>query len=195
MTTLTKLAVADPTAIDSFPWGGRYWAAGMLCVGLIMQISEFVYSLCLSITGQHLTRNLRHEMMSKLLRMEVGYFDHEENTMGALTEFLGAKVALIQGLVGEQIGLIARGICMFVTTLVVMFTAGDWMVCLVVFACLPVLGGAMGTAMAAAMPMGDGNKQDKDADKKKNAGSLIGEVVLGIRTVASFNAEVRFGLR
>ena len=59
MTTLTKLAVADPTAVESFPWGGRYWAAGMLCVGLIMQISEFVYSLCLSITGQHLPRPLR----------------------------------------------------------------------------------------------------------------------------------------
>ena len=32
----------------------------------------------------------------------------------------------------------------------------------------------------------------KDEEEKKTAGSLIGEIVLGIRTVASFNAETRF---
>ena len=32
----------------------------------------------------------------------------------------------------------------------------------------------------------------KDEEEKKTAGSLIGEIVLGIRTVASFNAETQF---
>ena len=38
----------------------------------------------------------------------MGYFDHEHNSMGALTEFLGNKVTLMQGLVGEKLGMIAQ---------------------------------------------------------------------------------------
>ena len=38
----------------------------------------------------------------------MGYFDHEHNSMGALTEFLGKKVTLMQGLVGEKLGMIAQ---------------------------------------------------------------------------------------
>ena len=38
----------------------------------------------------------------------MGYFDHEDNSMGALTEFLGNKVTLMQGLVGEKLGMIAQ---------------------------------------------------------------------------------------
>ena len=80
-----------------------------------------------------------------------------------------------------------------VTTLVVMFTAGDWVVCLVVFACLPVLGGAMGTALAAAMPTATSRTRTRTTRRTRDRSSA--RVVLGIRTVASFNAEVRYGLR
>ena len=38
----------------------------------------------------------------------MGYFDHEDNSMGGLTEFLGQKVTLLQGLVGEKLGIIAQ---------------------------------------------------------------------------------------
>ena len=38
----------------------------------------------------------------------MGYFDHEHNSMGSLTEFLGNKVTLMQGLVGEKLGMIAQ---------------------------------------------------------------------------------------
>ena len=38
----------------------------------------------------------------------MGYFDHEDNSMGGLTEFLGQKVTLLQGLVGEKLGMIAQ---------------------------------------------------------------------------------------
>ena len=80
------------------------------------------------------------------------------------------------------------------------------------------MGASMGIAMAAMVPMDQGKQgkqvstatllrcvptpvltpstpspcQDKDAGAKRSAGSMVGEVVLGIRTVASFNAEVKF---
>ena len=45
-------------------------------------------------TGEHLTRNLRHAMMKKLMTMDVGYFDHSENSAGELTMFLAEKARL-----------------------------------------------------------------------------------------------------
>ena len=47
-------------------------------------------------TGQHLTRRLRDVSMAKLLRMEVGYFDEEENSSGSLSAFLSEKITLVQ---------------------------------------------------------------------------------------------------
>jgi ATP-binding cassette subfamily B (MDR/TAP) protein 1 len=48
----------------------------------------------------------------------VGYFDHEDNSMGALTEFLGEKVTLLQGLVGEKLGMIAQAVIASITAIV-----------------------------------------------------------------------------
>ena len=65
---------------------------------------------------------------------------------------------------------------------------------LIVLGCLPITGALMSIAMASMMPMDQGKqgKQDKDGKQNKSAGSIIGEVVFGIRTVASFNAELQF---
>tara|TARA_B100000795_G_scaffold73014_1_gene51658 strand:+ start:156 stop:557 length:402 start_codon:yes stop_codon:yes gene_type:complete len=124
----------------------------------------------------------------------VGYFDHEDNSMGALTEFLGQKVTLMQGLVGERLGMLAQSIVMLVSTIFTMFYWGDWRVALVVLGCLPITGVLMSVAMASMMPMDQGKqgKQEKDGAQNKSAGAIVGEVVLGIRTVASFNAETQF---
>ena len=48
----------------------------------------------------------------------MGYFDHEDNSMGALTEFLGEKVTLLQGLVGEKLGMIAQAVIASITAIV-----------------------------------------------------------------------------
>merc|ERR1719155_42665 len=90
--------------------------------------------------------------------------------------------------------MIAQSLVMLVATIFTMFYWGDWRVALVVLGCLPVTGVLMSVAMASMMPMDQGKqgKQDKDGAQNKSAGSIIGEVVLGIRTVASFNAEQQF---
>jgi ABC-type multidrug transport system fused ATPase/permease subunit len=83
---------------------------------------------------------------------------------------------------------------MLVSTIFTMFYWGDWRVALVVLGFLPVTGALMSVAMASMMPMDQGKqgKQDKDGEQNKSAGAIVGEVVLGIRTVASFCAERQF---
>ena len=83
---------------------------------------------------------------------------------------------------------------MLMSTIFTMFYWGDWRVALLVLGCLPITGVLMSVAMASMMPMDQGKqgKQDKDGAQNKSAGAIVGEVVLGIRTVASFNAESQF---
>jgi len=189
--SLTALSYPSPDKVES---EGVLWGLIFIAVGLGQHAFEFISATTLGITGEHLTTALRTTLMAKLLRMEVGYFDYEANTMGALTEFLGARVALVQGLVGEQLGAITKFLFLFGTMLFTMFYFGDWRVALVTLGCLPIMGVTMGIAMQAAMPMDQAKQASKDNDNevKKSAGAVIGEVVLGIRTVASFNAEVKF---
>ena len=117
-----------------------------------LQIFETINMTCLGIVGEHLTKNLRMALLDKLLHLEVGYFDHEENSMGALTEFLGRKVTLMQGLVGEKLGMMAQSVVMLVSTIFTMFYWGDWRVSLIVLGCLPITGALMSIAMASMIP-------------------------------------------
>ncbi|EOD31962.1 putative ABC transporter [Emiliania huxleyi CCMP1516] len=189
--SLMALSYPSPDKVES---EGVLWGLIFIGVGLGQHAFEFISRKTLGITGEHLTTALRTTLMAKLLRMEVGYFDYEANTMGALTEFLGARVALVQGLVGEQFGAITKFLFLIGTMLFTMFYLGDWRVALVTLGCLPIMGVTMGIAMQAAMPLDQAKQASKDNDNevKKSAGAVIGEVVLGIRTVASFNAEVKF---
>jgi hypothetical protein len=168
--SLTALGAASPDKIAS---DGVFWAVVFLLVGVGMHVCELVLNICLGVTGEHLTKALRHNMIGKLLTQEIGCFDQESNTMGALTEFLGEKLVLINGLVGERLGMIAQAVTMLVTVVFTMFYWGDWRVTLLVLGCLPIMGAAMAVAMAAMMPMDQGKqgKKDKDADAKKSAGA------------------------
>ena len=63
---------------------------------------------------------------------------------------------------------------------------------LIVLGCLPITGALMSIAMASMMPMDQGKqgKQDKDGKQNKSAGSIIGEVVFGIRTVRASSPDL-----
>ena len=133
MRSITALAPSNP---DTLYEGGLLWSLVFLGVGVGVLVLNTLSWSCLTVTGEHLTTNLRLALLTKLLHFEVGYFDLEDNSMGSLTEFLGEKVTLLQGLVGEKLGMIAQSVVMLATTVVTMFVWGDWRVSLVVLGCI-----------------------------------------------------------
>ena len=139
----------------------------------------------------HLIRKLRAVCLRKLLKQEIGFFDDEANSAGDLAEFLASKVTLVQSACGEKLQIGMGSFSTLVAGTILMFVLGDWRVTLVTFATFPL----MAFAMAAEMEQAVGEQavsEDPDAQKEKSAGALVYEVVLGIRTVASFGAEERF---
>ena len=94
---------------------------------------------------------------------------------------------LLQAMNGEKLGALVRNFCTMVVGFSIAFIYGYWQLALVMTATIIPISLAMKISMIVMM--GAGRLDDGSGSK---AGSLMGEVVVGIRTVTSFGAERRF---
>ena len=53
--------------------------------------------LCFTVAGEGLTSRLRSRAFKAILRQEIGWFDHDRNSSGALTTRLANDAAQVQG--------------------------------------------------------------------------------------------------
>lgn len=70
---------------------------------------------------------------------EVGWFDQEENSSGAIAGRLSTDTLYIRGAVGDQLGLLMQNLVTIIGAYVIAFTAG-WKMTLVITAVVPLLG-------------------------------------------------------
>lgn len=70
---------------------------------------------------------------------EVGWFDQEENSSGAIAARLSTDTLYIRGAVGDQLGLIIQTLVTIIAAYVIAFTA-SWKMTLVITATVPLLG-------------------------------------------------------
>jgi len=152
-----------------------------------------------ALAGSALTRKLRKQGFSALLHQDIGYFDIEQNSAPNLTTFLSEKVDKVQTLTTEQLDLVAQLLGGVGSSIFIIFWWCSWQLALVWAAVVPVLGiiTSMELAFMSGGEDGDAAKKGKeDTSKKgaaqKSANHIIGEAVMGIRTVASYNLEQRF---
>jgi len=150
--------------------------------------------------GASLTAKLRQRGFGALLRQDIGFFDVEANSASELTAFLADKVDKVKTITTEQLDLVAQLVGGLGSVLVIILWKCSWQLFLVWCAILPVLGLIMG--MQTLFMSGTSADEKKAAQGKKvtsrrfvakaSASKAIGEAVLGIRTVASFNLEQHF---
>ncbi|KAL3533843.1 hypothetical protein ACH5RR_007364 [Cinchona calisaya] len=60
--------------------------------------------------GEHLTKRVRERMLSKLLTFEIGWFDKDENSTGAICSRLAKDANVVRSLVGDQMSLLIQTI-------------------------------------------------------------------------------------
>jgi ATP-binding cassette subfamily B (MDR/TAP) protein 1 len=96
-----------------------------------------------------------------MLRQEIGWFDLDENNLGALVTRLSSDAAALKGFTGPTLGAILNAVGALVTALVISFQAG-WKLTLVIlcFSPLMILTGVV-----------QGQQVSKAAGKKKAATS------------------------
>ncbi|KAJ3061841.1 ATP-binding cassette, sub-B (MDR TAP), member 4, partial [Quaeritorhiza haematococci] len=176
---------ADP---DPRP-GANRWALIFLAVGFGQTLAAFLQNTFFAISGEKLTKRIRHLCFLSLLSQEIGFFDEPEHATGVLVSRLGDDAAQIQGLAGPLLGLLVQQGVNLVAGALIAFVY-QWELTLVVLASIPLTGLA-GFFQVRALAV-FGNKTTKAYN---NANQVATEAVANIRTVAVLGKEKEFKKR
>lgn len=98
----------------------------------IISLSMFAYA------GQKLVRRIRLMTLRQMLRMDISFFDRDENTTGSLTSTLSRDAQAVDGLSGTTLGQILSSM-MIVVSSVTLSVIVSWNLGLVCSACVPLL--------------------------------------------------------
>ncbi|KAG2764500.1 ABC transporter B family member 11 [Phytophthora cactorum] len=167
-------------------YNARWWALGFVGLGILFAVSITLQHYGFAVVSQNLVTRVRLATFSAMLHQEIGWFDLDENSSGALVSRLATDSAVLQAMTSETLN---RGL-VNLTTLTIAFAIAffySWQMTLILLAAFPVLA-ASSYIQAQQMAGTSGNKQNNDADTA--AGSLLSEAIGSIRTVASFSMEV-----
>ncbi|KAF5769852.1 putative Type I protein exporter [Helianthus annuus] len=110
-----------------------------LCfVGLsvISMVINIIQHYNFAVMGEYLTKRVRERMLSKILTFEIGWFDHDENSSGAICSRLATDANMVRSLVGDRCSLLIQTLS-GVTVACTMGLVIAWKLALVVIAVQP----------------------------------------------------------
>ncbi|KAH9291620.1 hypothetical protein KI387_043189 [Taxus chinensis] len=138
---------------------------------------------CFAIAGGRLVQRIRSLTFSKVVYQEIGWFDDNENSSGAISARLSTDAATVRSLVGDALSLVVQNIATIIAGIVISFTA-NWLLALLILAIVPLLG------LQGYMQVKFMNGFTADAKLVyEEASQVANDAVGSIRTVASFCAE------
>ncbi|CAL4964050.1 unnamed protein product [Urochloa decumbens] len=161
----------------------QFWSSMFLVFGAVYFLSLPISSYLFSIAGCRLIRRIRLMTFEKVVNMEIEWFDHPENSSGAIGARLSADAAKVRGLVGDALQLVVQNSSTLVAGLVIAFVS-NWELSLIILALIPLIGLNGWIQMKFI--------QGFSADAKmmyEEASQVANDAVSSIRTVASFSAE------
>ncbi|KAK4760323.1 hypothetical protein SAY87_005216 [Trapa incisa] len=154
-----------------------------------LAVFSFLINICqhysFAYTGEHLTKRVRERMFSKIITFEVGWFDEDENSSGAICSRLAKDAAVVKSLVGDRTALLIQT-C---TAIAVAFTMGmiiAWRLALVMIAVQPLIIACFYTRKVLLKSLtGKAIKAQEESSK------LAAEAVSNHRTVTAFSSQDR----
>ncbi|XP_013816118.1 bile salt export pump isoform X2 [Apteryx mantelli] len=155
-------------------------------VGLVSFLTQFLQGYTFAKSGELLTRRLRKIGFQAMLGQEIGWFDDQRNSPGALTTRLATDASQVQGATGSQIGMIVSSFTNIGVAIIIAFYF-SWKLSLVIMCFLPFL--ALSGTVQAKMLTGFAS-QDKKA--LEATGRISSEALTNIRTVAGIGKEKMF---
>jgi ABC-type multidrug transport system fused ATPase/permease subunit len=94
--------------------------------------------------------------------LEIGFFDNEKNSTGALTARLADEASQVQGLVGRNFSTIVQVSATMIGGLTIAFYYG-WLLTIIVLVVMPLVGIAGAMQMAAMTGFGSKTKEAYDS--------------------------------
>ncbi|XP_010552465.1 PREDICTED: ABC transporter B family member 15-like [Tarenaya hassleriana] len=135
--------------------------------------------------GEYLTKRIRERMLSKLLTFEVGWFDRDENSSGAVCSRLAKDANVVRSLVGDRMALLVQTISA-VTIACTMGLVIAWRLAIVMIAVQPLIIVCFYTRRVMLKSMSRKAIKAQDESSK-----LAAEAVSNVRTITAFSSQER----
>ena len=104
----------------------------IVSVPLLFQIFAF------DVSGENLTTRMRSLAFKAMLRQEIGWFDEEHNSSGALTTRLADDASKIQGATGTRLGTLLETTIGMLMAIIIAFVY-SWPMTLLILAVVPLI--------------------------------------------------------
>ncbi|CAG0912519.1 unnamed protein product [Notodromas monacha] len=157
-----------------------------LGLGGVAGMAMFLQVFMFGVAGEKLTMRLRRILFGTMLKQEIGWFDMEDNSTGALCARLGTDASSIQGATGSRVGTVTQSVTSLITGIsLAMYYS--WKLGFVTLAFVPLI--IFATYFQAKIIFGqDIIEKDQIEKSSKSAVEAIGN----IRTVAGLRREKYF---
>ncbi|KAI3903861.1 hypothetical protein MKW92_023993 [Papaver armeniacum] len=135
--------------------------------------------------GEYLTKRIRERMLSKILTFEVGWFDQDENSSGAICSRLAKDASVVRSLVGDRMALLVQAF----SAVIIACTMGlviAWKLAIVMIAVQPLIIVCFYLRRVLLKAMSGKAIKSQDESSK-----LAGEAVSNLRTVTAFSSQSR----
>lgn len=157
-----------------------------IVVGVVTGIGTFLQMYMFGLAGVRMTARLRTMTFGAMLKQEMGWYDEDSNSVGALCARLSSDASAVQGATGSRVGSILQALSTLVLGIGVSMYY-TWKMTLVSVLSIPLV---LGAVFFEARIMGGQGMQEK---KKMEAATRIAvEAISNIRTVASLGKEGAF---
>ncbi|XP_022832765.1 multidrug resistance protein homolog 49-like [Spodoptera litura] len=157
-----------------------------IVVAAVAGVSMCLQSTTFTTAGLKMTTRLRQQYFSSLLKQEIGFFDKESNTVGAMCARLSGDTAEVQGATGLRIGLILQGISSVLVGFL-MAICYNWKLTLVGTVFLPLMVGSIWLEGIVSQ-----QSQINERAAMEAATAIATEAVVSIKTVQSLGVELVF---
>ncbi|KAF3622539.1 ABC transporter B family member 18 [Capsicum annuum] len=135
--------------------------------------------------GEKLTKRVRERMLSKMLTFEIGWYDKDENSTGAVCSRLAKDANVVRSLVGDRMALLIQTISA-VTIACTMGLVIAWRLAWVMIAVQPLIIVCYYCKRVLLKSM-----SKKSIKAQEESSKLAAEAVSNLRTVTAFSSQAR----
>lgn len=159
------------------------WAMAFLGLAIGVGIGYFLQSYFFGIIAARMTLRVRSDTFRHALSLNVGFYDHKKNGVGAMTSKLASDAAMMKAAICDRLSLASQNLATIAAGLIIAFIA-SWKVAAVTFSLFPML--VLAGAVEMIVMSGMANSDQKSTEESFHT---LNEAVHGIRTVVAFGMQ------